>query len=61
MSLNKFFRWTYNTPPDSPRCPGQHNDVSQELDIYALQGLEGNKLCEYALQSDGLTQLVKCQ
>lgn len=34
-------RWTYNTPPDSPRCIGQYNEIIQEIDIYALHSIEG--------------------
>lgn len=37
------FRCTYNTPPDSPRCLGQYNDIVQDIDIYALHSIEGKK------------------
>lgn len=36
-----YSRWTYNTPPDSPRCLGQYNEIIQEIDIYALNSIEG--------------------
>lgn len=36
------FSWTYNTPPDSPRLAiGQYNDIIQDIDIYAIQSIEG--------------------
>lgn len=34
-------RWTYNTPPDSPRCLAHCNEIIQDLDIYAVQSTEG--------------------
>lgn len=34
------FRWTYNTPPDSPRG-AQYNEVVYEVDIYAIPSIEG--------------------
>lgn len=34
-------RWTYNTPPDSPRCLGQYNEIIPEIDIYAISSIEG--------------------
>lgn len=34
-------RCTYNTPPDSPRCMAQYNDIIQDIDIYALHSIEG--------------------
>lgn len=42
-------RWTYNTPPDSPRCLGQYNDIVQEIDIYALHSIEGNYLLQFGI------------
>lgn len=36
-------RWTYNTPPDSPRCLAQGNEIIQDLDIYAVQSTEGEQ------------------
>lgn len=38
---SKLNRCAYNTPPDSPRCLGQYNDIVQEIDIYALHSIEG--------------------
>lgn len=35
-------RWTYNTPPDSPRFVGlQYNEIIPEIDIYAIPSKEG--------------------
>lgn len=34
-------RWTYNTPPDSPRCLAHCNEIIQDIDIYAVQSTEG--------------------
>lgn len=36
-----YCRWTYNTPPDSPRG-AQYKEVVYEVDIYAIPSIEGN-------------------
>lgn len=34
-------RWTYNTPPDSPRCVANCKEIIQDIDIYAVDSTEG--------------------
>lgn len=34
------YRWTYNTPPDSPRG-AQYKEVVYEVDMYAIPSIEG--------------------
>lgn len=49
-------RWTYNTPPDSPRCVGQFNEIIHEIDIYAIPSIEDKREIYFMAIIDVLTQ-----
>ncbi|XP_055308329.1 phosphatidylinositol 5-phosphate 4-kinase type-2 beta [Sitodiplosis mosellana] len=49
-------RCAYNTPPDSPRCLGQYNDIIQDIDIYALHSIEERREIYFIAIIDVLTQ-----
>jgi len=48
-------RWTYNTPPDSPRGP-QYREVVYEVDIYAIPSIEERREVYFIAIIDVLTQ-----
>lgn len=48
-------RWTYNTPPDSPRC-AQYKEVVYEVDKYAIPSIEERREIYFIAIIDVLTQ-----
>ncbi|CAD7093962.1 unnamed protein product [Hermetia illucens] len=48
-------RFTYNTPPDSPRCIGQYNEIIHDIDIYAIPSLEEKQEIYFMAIIDVLT------
>ncbi|KAH8320127.1 hypothetical protein KR067_012791 [Drosophila pandora] len=48
-------RWTYNTPPDSPRG-AQYKEVVYEVDIYAIPSIEEKREIYFLAIIDVLTQ-----
>uniref|UniRef100_A0A0K8TRW2 1-phosphatidylinositol-5-phosphate 4-kinase n=1 Tax=Tabanus bromius TaxID=304241 RepID=A0A0K8TRW2_TABBR len=49
-------RWTYNTPPDSPRCTGQYNEIIHDIDMYAIRSIEERREIYFMAIIDVLTQ-----
>uniref|UniRef100_A0A1B0BP92 PIPK domain-containing protein n=1 Tax=Glossina palpalis gambiensis TaxID=67801 RepID=A0A1B0BP92_9MUSC len=49
------YRWTYNTPPDSPRG-AQYKEVVYEVDMYAIPSIEERREIYFIAIIDVLTQ-----